>query len=192
MAEQKKRRRRRTTNYGPRKQPRYITEQDLTVTKAMMDGSPAVRVHDEVHGITYIVDVDATPESDDLLAGERIRRLVIIPDEGVPVPRSAPLTLLGTAAIRLLRGMPVAGDRPITRYGTLATGRGRPSNCPPPQVLAAHVEDGIDKDDIAAMYGVARKTAQNWIYTARKNYSWFPTVGQARIARNRRLKEHVA
>jgi len=42
------------------------------------------------------------------------------------------------------------------------------------------------------MYGVAKKTAQNWIYTARKNYSWFPTVGQARIARNRRLKEHVA
>ena len=174
MTAPKKRRRRRTTNYGPRKQPRYITEQDLTVTKAMMDGSPAVRIHDEVHGITYI------------------RRLVIIPDEGIPVPRAAPLTLLGTAAIRLLRGMPVAGDRPITRYGTLATGRGRPSNCPPPQVLAAHVEDGIDKDDIAAMYGVKRKTAQNWIYTARRNYEWFPTAGQARIARNRRLKERVA
>ena len=114
MAEQKKRRRRRTTNYGPRKQPRYITEQDLTVTKAMMDGSPAVRIHDEVHGITYIVDVDATPESDDLLAGERIRRLVIIPDEGVPVPRAAPLTLLGTAAIRLLGRWRPAGAGPRT------------------------------------------------------------------------------
>lgn len=186
-----KRRRRRNTVYGPRKQPRYITEQDLTVTKGTMDGAPAVRLRDEVHGIVYIVDVDTSPELDGRPAGDRIRRMVILPDPGNPVPRSSPLTLLGTAAVRMLRGLPVASDRPLTRNGTVASGRGRPTMCPPPQVLAAHLEDGLDSYDIAAIYGVRKKTVQNWTYAARRNYSWFPTVRTAQLARAKRAKENT-
>ena len=103
-------RKRWSTVYGPRKQPRYITEQDLTVEDTRMTGDRAVRIRDEVHGIVYIVDADADPDLDGVSMADRIRRLVILPDEGNPIPRAAPLTLLGTAAVRHMRGLPTALD----------------------------------------------------------------------------------
>lgn len=179
----------RSTVYGPRKQPRYITEQDLTVEDTRMTGERAVRIRDEVHGIVYIVDADADPDLDGVSMADRIRRLVILPDPGNPIPRAAPLTLLGTAAVRHMRGLPTALDRPLTRNGTIASGRGRPTMCPPPQVLAAHLEDGMSYEEIAGKYSVAKKTVENWTYAARKNYAWFPTKAAVRDVRRRRREE---